>query len=344
MKINLLPQKKAFKANLHTHSTLSDGGYTPEQLAKAYYAHGYQVLSITDHEFFVDHSNFNKEDFLMLTGYELQLVDESVHPRKKNQRCCHLCMISKDPHVFKHVYFNPESYDLLRLCSKHELIPNLKSVGPRPKIKEYSLEVIQKVIQTAVENNLLVAFNHPVWSLEDDYASYAHLQGIYAMEIYNNDCYRGVGLEEYNPGVYDRILKSGVRTGCIATDDAHCMYPEGDHRCDLFGGWTMIMADELRYDSIIAALENGDFYASTGPEIYEISCENGSVHVACSDAVRITLSTATRRGGIVLSEPGKCVNEADFELNPEDQYIRITVKDAKGHFAASRAYFLDEMV
>lgn len=343
MRIDLLPKTKAFKANLHTHTNLSDGALSPEVVADLYYRHGYQVLALTDHEFIVDHSDLNREDFLLLTGYELQIVDESVRPRKMSQRCCHLCMISKDPHEYVQVYFNPESYDLLRLCKKHELIPSIKSAGVRPEIKIYSREVIEDVVKTAVKNNLLVAFNHPTWSLENDYDNYAYLDGIYAMEIYNNDCSK-IGLDEYNPSVYDRILRSGVKTGCIATDDAHEAKPLGDPGCDLFGGWTMIHAEQLSYEAVIRALEKGDFYASTGPGIRELYLEDGVMHISCSDAKRISFTTGTRRAGTVFAEEGKTVNEASYAVQPDDVYVRVTVTDACGNHANTRGYFLPELL
>ena len=36
----LLPDSGYFKANLHCHTTLSDGDFTPEQMKEAYMAHG----------------------------------------------------------------------------------------------------------------------------------------------------------------------------------------------------------------------------------------------------------------------------------------------------------------
>ena len=38
-----------FKGNLHTHSTFSDGGKTPEELAVMYAANGHDFLCLTDH-------------------------------------------------------------------------------------------------------------------------------------------------------------------------------------------------------------------------------------------------------------------------------------------------------
>ena len=50
MKYLISPHVKQYKANLHCHSTLSDGHLTPEQLKKLYKDNGYSILSITDHE------------------------------------------------------------------------------------------------------------------------------------------------------------------------------------------------------------------------------------------------------------------------------------------------------
>lgn len=38
-----------YKGNLHTHTTVSDGLYTPEEAAEAYQKRGYHFLAITDH-------------------------------------------------------------------------------------------------------------------------------------------------------------------------------------------------------------------------------------------------------------------------------------------------------
>ena len=51
MKIHLLPEKgNVYKANLHTHSTVSDGKYTPAELKEIYKSSVYQILAISDHE------------------------------------------------------------------------------------------------------------------------------------------------------------------------------------------------------------------------------------------------------------------------------------------------------
>ena len=44
IKVFISKDKKQFKANLHCHSTISDGKLTPEELKEAYKAQGYSVL------------------------------------------------------------------------------------------------------------------------------------------------------------------------------------------------------------------------------------------------------------------------------------------------------------
>ena len=50
MKRDLLPASGNFyKANLHCHSTVSDGALTPEALKELYTKNGYSVIAFTDH-------------------------------------------------------------------------------------------------------------------------------------------------------------------------------------------------------------------------------------------------------------------------------------------------------
>ena len=54
MRHDLLPREgKFYKANLHSHSVISDGRLTPEEMRDFYREHGYSVLAITrfsDHQ------------------------------------------------------------------------------------------------------------------------------------------------------------------------------------------------------------------------------------------------------------------------------------------------------
>ena len=67
MKKYLLPECGSFyKANLHSHSTVSDGTKTPEELKEMYKNRGYSVFAYTDHDNFVCHNELSDEEFLVL--------------------------------------------------------------------------------------------------------------------------------------------------------------------------------------------------------------------------------------------------------------------------------------
>ena len=94
----LLPQvEKYFRTNLHTHTNISDGAPTPEEMKQFYKARGYQVLSLTDHNLLVDHSALNDEDFLMLTGVEYNINQPGWGENRLRCKTYHLNFIAKDP-------------------------------------------------------------------------------------------------------------------------------------------------------------------------------------------------------------------------------------------------------
>ena len=164
------------------------------------------------------------------------------------------------------------------------------------------------------------------------------------MEICNFGCVIA-GYLDYAPQVYDDMLAHGKRIYCIATDDNHNRFPADHPRTGSFGGFTVIKADKLEYETITKALEDGNFYSSQGPEIHSLWVEDDRIHITCSPADRVMLTCGQRRAEIVLqSELGKPVTEASFKINPQDGYVRITVVDEKGYPADTNAYFVDELL
>ena len=91
----------------------------------------------------------------------------------------------------------------------------------------------------------------------------------------------------------------------------------------------------LRRSGTKNALQEGNFYASNGPEIYSLIREGNSVTIKTSPAKRIALSTGSRRCAALWDDG---VTEATFELQPADGYFRITVDDLHGYHAHTQAY------
>ena len=67
MRQELLPARgKFYKANLHMHTTISDGELTPEEVKRVFSDHGYSIVAFTDHEIIVPHNDLTDEQFWRL--------------------------------------------------------------------------------------------------------------------------------------------------------------------------------------------------------------------------------------------------------------------------------------
>ena len=76
MKKYLLPRyRKFYKANMHSHTTFSDGKITSEELKRLYKEKGYSTLAYTDHEIMLLHMELCDEEFLPIIGIEIAIDD-----------------------------------------------------------------------------------------------------------------------------------------------------------------------------------------------------------------------------------------------------------------------------
>ncbi|MBQ9080970.1 MAG: hypothetical protein IJY27_07875 [Clostridia bacterium] len=323
-----------YKANLHCHSVLSDGKLTPEQLKEAYKSHGYSVLCITDHERPHDHTALSDPDFLMLTGYEAYIRPEN-HTAYGPE--VHINLFARDPHNVKFINFEDKSCKYIKDPAERDAQIKVGSTEPR----EYTVKYVNDFVKTAKEHGYICSHNHAVWSMEaaETVAAY---EGFFTMEMSNYSS-KIINRMEYNGPLYDRLLMSGKRLFCHAADDNHNKQPFDSPECDSFGGFTMIMTDDLSYDSVFSALEKGNFYASEGPEILELTFDGNKVHIETTPARQITMLAGAKRTKRVLGTDDTPVTSADFEISDKHPYVRFDVYDYSGNHANTRAFFRDEL-
>lgn len=328
MKKYLLPEQGNFyKANLHCHTTVSDGKMTPEGVKRLYKEAGYSILAVTDHNILIDYSHLNDEDFLTITGVEIDVTDKT-NDRKP---CFHINFYSKTPNNTALPCFNPA---FVR-HSNDIYIQNQKYIGTADYVRDY--HNINEMIEEFYKNGFLACLNHVTWSIQD-LDEYRDIKGLFAMEIYNHGCYVE-GYDEINSHAYDELLRRGKRLFCIASDDNHNKYPKDSPRFDSLGGFVMIKSPSLTYDNVVNALENGDFYSSTGPSIYEMHIEDNKLHIKTSPVTRICVNTYGRKTSVATpGKTGQTISEAVLDIR-DNVYFRVTVDDGMGHFAWSNAYW-----
>lgn len=312
----LLPETGLFKANLHCHTTLSDGRHTPEEIKALYKSEGYSVVAYTDHRTYGWHRELDDESFLALAALEADLTEKGGDwPRL---RTYHMNLFDTRPSDGR------AGLDLLPHCDYHD----------KAGVNEY--------IKKMNELGFLVCYNHPYWSLQD-VTDYCCLRGLFAMEIYNHGC-EVEGMYGFHQQSYDEMLRSGQRLFALAADDNHNAWPRDSAEYDSFGGCVYIAAQKLAYQDVIEALRQGHFYWSTGPKLLGAEIKDGVLHVKCSPAERIFVVQEGRNYYRKQVNPGQTITEAEFPLSGKEGWFRIEVRDARGMAAGSNAYFIDQLM
>lgn len=311
----LLPESGLYKANLHCHTTLSDGKHTPQEIKELYKSESYSIIAYTDHRRYAWHKELDDGDFLALAALEADLTESGGDwPRL---RTYHLNLFDTNPHEGR------EGLDLLPHCDYRDIAG----------INEYIARMNQL--------GFLVCYNHPYWSLQD-VTDYGGLRGLFAMEVYNHGCERE-GMYGFHQQSYDEMLRGGQRLFALATDDNHNAFPRDSAEYDSFGGFVYIAAESLTYEHVISALRRGDFYWSTGPKLLGVRIEDGVLHIKCSPVERIFVVQEGRNYYRRQVNPGETITEAQFPLSGKEGWFRVEVRDARGMAAGSNAYFMDEL-
>jgi hypothetical protein len=322
-----------YKGNMHCHSTLSDGRFTPERLKEIYKAKGYSFLAITDHEHINNNSHLDDEEFITITSGEFAIKQFPRESTLKNydMKVCHLNLYAKEQSNDYAFCYNSVA-DHFSDPARHAEINKPDTDYER----EYGHAGISRIIKDANEHGFFVCYNHPRWSLEN-YGDYSGYDGLWGVEIYNHGCAVD-GLYDYDINVLDDMLRDGKRVFASSGDDNH---NRGDDPLSYsFGAAVYVNAESLSYESIISGLLEGRFYTTMAPTIHSLYIEDGRVYVKCSNAAQITYSTRGRRVKAVRSDNAD-LTEASFEIRETDGYFRIDVIDANGKRANTQAYFLE---
>ncbi len=298
-----------FKGNTHTHTTKSDGDSPPEVVVKWYHDHGYNFLVMTDHNLTIEvvtlNESFGKPDeFLVMQGDEVS-----------------------DSFEGKAIHIN--------------------ALQPTTNVLPQGGKSVQETIQNNV-NAIRAAggiphINHPnfKWSITAD--EIKKIQDCTLFEIYNahpkvNNL--GGGGAPSTEEIWDDILSSGKIIYGIASDDMHYMKDPWDYKAALPGrGWVMVRAKQLNATEILSALEQGNFYASTGVELdaYETTDQRISIRIKESGATKFR-TLFIGKGGKVFMEA--LTNPATYEIQGVEMYVRAKIIDSNGKMAWTQPVIL----
>lgn len=207
-------------------------------------------------------------------------------------------------------------------CDDRGVYYHVVAIGgddPQPMPSEFS-----KALYKMKNQGALLFWAHPHWTgnrLEDGLA-----HPFDGLEIYTHaaHCEIGKGIA----GIYwDAILEEKPCFLGVAVDDAH-FRPE-----DPFfnGGWVVVNAENRTRDAVLAALQQGRFYASRGPAFHHLKRRGDCIELKTSPVVaaRIVGPRSTGRWRYAAA----AFTETVFELDPAWAYVRLEIEDAAGRAA-----------
>ncbi len=297
-----------FKGNLHTHTTESDGDASPEHVAEWYREHGYDFLVLSDHNHLtvLDDAGSNPGKWPLL------IPGEEITSR----------------------LFNNTAPVHVNGIGLHTFV--------EPAYEESVLETLQENVSRIVAAGGLASINHPNYKWIISAKDIAATEGTWAMEVYNGhpitNSFGGGGhlsAEE----IWDFVLSSGRRVMGVATDDAH-------HYVDEFSpllanpgrGWVVVRAEEESEDGLMEAMRLGEFYASSGVNIFDMKAARDEIvfEMAPYDTEEFTTVFRGKDGRELAKIEGQ---EVRFVPPAGELYVRATVYSSRGSRAWSQPVF-----
>ena len=154
---------------------------------------------------------------------------------------------------------------------------------------------------------------HSYWSgLRTD--EFEEIDGLAGLEVYNAGCELEVG-RGHAALHWDEALERGRELLAIATDDSHHPGRDSAH------AWVWARCEEKSAEAVLAALDSGSFYSSTGPEIEALETDGDDVVLRCSPARSVTLLTGRTKGARVNAGEGAYIYSGEVLGTNADGFV-----------------------
>ncbi len=335
-----------WKGNLHTHTLWSDGNDYPEMVARWYKENGYHFLTLSDHNVFQSGPRWSPIDTNAggrpaFERYERTFgadwVETRTHEDKAQVRLKPLAefrSLLEEPNRFLLVP-SEEVTDRHLAAPVHMNLSNL--VHPiKPQGGGSVLEVMQNNVAAVAKQReetgqpMILHLNHPNFGWGVTAEELMQVSGERFFEVYNghptvND--PGDAIHASTERMWDIILTwrlAVLNTGPIyglAVDDAHNYHKLAPNKSNAGRGWVMVKARHLTPESLILALEAGDFYASSGVTLTDITRQGGMLSLRIAAEPGVTYRTefiGTRKDFDRTNEPVR--NAAGEKLRVTHRY------------------------
>lgn len=320
-----------WKGNLHTHSHWSDGDDYPEMIAEWYQKHGYNFLALSDHNILSDHERWipiakSRGGQVAFDKYLARFGEDWVETRsKEGEKEVRLKTLGE----FRVQFEKPGQFLMVQseeitcrylTAPIHVCATNIRECIMPPKGNGI-VDVMQKVVNAVMEQRkrtnvpMFPHINHPNfgWALTAE--EMMQLDNERFFEVYNGhpsvhnegDEKRASTERMWDILLAERltVLNKPAFFG-LATDDSHNYHTDAPKKSRSGRGWVMVRAKTLAIEEIVAAMEEGDFYSSSGVTLRDVQRgkDGLSVEIAAEEGVTYkTEFVGTRKGYDRTSTP-----------------------------------------
>lgn len=322
-----------WKGNLHTHSLWSDGDDYPEMICEWYKEHGYQFLALSDHNVIADHERWinvakSRGGEIAFTQYAARFGDKWVEqrPDATGAREVRLKMLSE----YRSLTEEPGKFLLIRseeISDRYLTAPiHLNATNLSEMIKPQGGKSIVEVMQNNIDavlaqrmktgTPMIPHINHPNFGWAITAEELAAVEREQFFEIYNGHPTvhnEGDATHASIDRVWDIVLTLRHARGLpplfgLGTDDSHHYHAvtPGKKQSRSGRGWIMVRAKNLTPEDLIAAMELGDFYASSGVTLKDVRLEKNTITIEIDPESGCTYRTefiGTRKGYDPSSKP-----------------------------------------
>lgn len=353
---------KWFKGNTHTHSLWSDGDDFPEMIMDWYKTHGYDFISLSDHNILADQEKWVKiptHPFRQRRFKEYLEKFGKDWVEQKTDSAGNILVRLKMLSEYKPMFEEKDKFLIMQaeeISDKYETKPiHIGAINVQELIKPQGGNSVAEVMQNNLDavlaqrertgESMFAHINHPnfMWAIKVE--DMLQLKGERFFEVYNGHPHvhnygdsTTIGMEE----LWDKLLIHYIREGRelvygLATDDAHNFIEYNAASSNPGRGWIMVRAAELKPAALIEAMEKGDFYATTGVELSKLSFSNRKLELAIDEeagvAYVIQFWVARKAKGnkvpqaVLLKEVRG--TKAGFKMRKKHLYIRAKIVSSK---------------
>lgn len=305
-----------YKGSLHMHSLWSDGDAAPDVTVSWYQDHGWHFVCLTDHNVLLQGDRFFpiSEDRTLreehVAAIRERFGDAWVEIRDGDRRAMRLKTFDELA-----AHFNAPGKFLV--VQGEEITtgggnPHVNGVNIvdyiEPSRKNGKTDITQRyfdaVAAQVTEHGkpMFAMLNHVNFSDGITVEEALGVKGLHFFEVYNghpavaNWGHEGKGYPSTDRH-WDILLAMNLRKDPgymlygTATDDAHNFYEFNSGNANPGRGWVMVRTPKLEADALVAAMQRGDFYASTGVVLKDIRREANALSFAIQAEPGVTYTT-----------------------------------------------------